>query len=64
MPFSGIIKGDKATITLSAKDMEQFRDELKAPEKKSVIGQLKENKAKAEQPSKPKTRQKSKGVEI
>lgn len=64
VPFSGIIKGNKATITLSAKDMEQFKDELKEPEKKSVIGQLRDNKAKTSQQNKPKTPQKSKGAEI
>ena len=63
VPFSAMIKGDKATITLSGKDMEQFRAALDAPEKKSILGQLKENKAKTSQQSHHKVQVKSKGEE-
>ena len=63
VPFSAMIKGDKATITLSGKDMEQFRAVLDAPEKKSILGQLKENKTKTSQQSHHKVQVKSKGEE-
>ena len=60
VPFSGIIKGDKATITLSGKDMQQFRAALAEPEKKSIMGQLSANKAKAAQQERPKAQEHSK----
>ena len=60
VPFSGIIKGDKATITLSDKDMQQFRAALAEPEKKSIMGQLSANKAKAAQQERPKAQEHSK----
>ena len=63
VPFSAMIKGDKATITLSGKDMQQFRAALDAPEKKSILGQLKENKTKTPQQSHHKVQVKSKGEE-
>ena len=67
VPFSGIIKGDKATITLSGKDMQQFRAALAEPEKaekKSIMGQLKGNKAKtSQQQSHHKAKVKAKGAE-
>ena len=67
VPFSGIIKGDKATITLSDKDMQQFRAALAEPEKaekKSIMGQLKDNKAKtSQQQNQHKDKTKSKGAE-
>lgn len=67
VPFSGIIKGDKATITLSGKDMQQFRAALAEPEKaekKSIMGQLKDNKAKtSQQQSHHKAKVTSKGAE-
>ena len=67
VPFSGMIKGDKATITLSGKDMQQFRAALAEPEKaekKSIMGQLKDNKAKtSQQQNQHKDKTKSKGAE-
>ena len=60
VPFSGIIKGDKATITLSGKDMQQFRAALAEPEKKSIMGQLSANKAKAAKQERPKAQEHSK----
>ena len=67
VPFSGIINGDKATITLSSKDMQQFRAALAEPEKaekKSIMGQLKGNKAKtSQQQSHHKAKVKAKGAE-
>ena len=60
VPFSGMIKGDKATITLSGKDMQQFRAALAEPEKKSIMGQLSANKAKAAQQERPKAQEHSK----
>ena len=60
VPFSGIINGDKATITLSGKDMQQFRAALAEPEKKSIMGQLSANKAKAAQQERPKAQEHSK----
>ena len=67
VPFSAMIKGDKATITLSDKDMQQFRAALAEPEKaekKSIMGQLKDNKAKtSQQQSHHKAKVKAKGSE-
>ena len=63
VPFSAMIKGDKATITLSGKDMQQFRAALDVPEKKSILGQLKENKTKTSQQNHHKVQIKSKGEE-
>ena len=60
VPFSAMIKGDKATITLSGKDMQQFRAALAEPEKKSIMGQLSANKAKAAQQERPKAQEHSK----
>ena len=60
VPFSAMIKGDKATITLSDKDMQQFRAALAEPEKKSIMGQLSANKAKAAQQERPKAHEHSK----
>ena len=67
VPFSALIKGDKATITLSGKDMQQFRAALAEPEKaekKSIMGQLKDNKAKtSQQQNQHMDKTKSKGAE-
>ena len=60
VPFSAMIKGDKATITLSGKDMQQFRAALAEPEKKLIMGQLSANKAKAAQQERPKAQEHSK----
>ena len=67
VPFSALIKGDKATITLSGKDMQQFKAALSEPEKaekKSIMGQLKDNKAKtSQQQNQHMDKTKSKGAE-
>lgn len=69
VPFSALIKGDKATVTLSAEDMKKFRSTLSRPEaekaeKKSIMGQLKENKEKTvQQQLKPQTQNKQRGTE-